>query len=213
MSFEYSPSDGREVHYPDRGGNGLRPPIHVADADQLARWVQWRDERALEMIIDYHREMVTGVCRRILGSRMDAEEVANEVFADLAREAAAIHASPAAWLRRVATHRALRHLRRRRCRIAGSVLRGDEPSPSDRDDRTGDEDMPRRIQARLANALETLGEQERDTLVQHFFGTASTTLIARRSGVSVHAVRKRITTALGRLSRLESVRGLYAEIV
>ena len=62
-------------------------------------------------IVRRHSGMVYGTCLRITTHRNDAEELAQECFFDLARQASQIRTSLVGWLHKTATHRALNHLR------------------------------------------------------------------------------------------------------
>lgn len=181
-----------------------------AGPDLLAQWVESRDERFLALLMAAHRPMVAAVCRRILGHRFDADEVADEVFADFAQEAASIRGQPGAWLRRVATHRAWR--RNHRCTTTQAALRGDDEAVQEtRDVIEGDEERSRRCTC-MATALGSLSETERQVVVEHFYRYRSPAEIAGAAGISARAVRKRLSAALDRLSRQEILRSLYAEM-
>lgn len=195
------------IHRPVRhtGATRVPPPPMAADpvtthpSEQprdrseglLRRWIDDRDEGALASLIDDLQPMVASVCRRILGSSLDAEEVIHEAFADLAQDGAAIRGQPGAWLRRVATHRALRRMRSRR-RQPGPLLGDETANPPTA---TGAETAADLVAA----ALDGLSEQDRDTLVRRFLLDQPVAEIAASTGRSASAVRKRIACVLGRL--------------
>lgn len=177
----------------------------VAEQLTLERWVERRDEPALAELIAVHRPMVAGVCRRILGGGLEAEEVADEVFADLATDAAAIRGPVGAWLRTCATYRACR---RRRTRARGQRLTPDDATwiaPC----ATGD--VGDGLRDRIATAMDALDSRERGVIEQRFFLNQTPAEIASAAGISPHAVRKRLGSALGRLRRQSAMRQLYAE--
>ena len=57
------------------------------DGSLLARFVATRDESAFETLLRRHGPMVLGVCRRIAGSRHDAEYAFQVTFLELERQA------------------------------------------------------------------------------------------------------------------------------
>lgn len=171
----------------------------------LDRWVGQRDEPALAELIAAHRPMVAGVCRRILGAGLEAEEVADEVFADLATGAAAIRGPVGAWLRSCATYRA--------CRRRRTLARGRRLTPDDATwiapcaaGNVGDG-----LHDRIVSAMDALDSGERGVIEQRFFLNQTPAEIASAAGISPHAVRKRIGSALGHLRRQPAMRQLYAE--
>ena len=46
----------------------------------LLRRLRERDERAFRELVEAHRDRVYNICYRMMGSRTDAEDVAQEVF-------------------------------------------------------------------------------------------------------------------------------------
>src|SRR5262245_17024930 len=80
----------------------LAAPIddQTSDRDLLRRFVAGRDEAAFAEIVRRHGPMVLRLCRRVLHSSHDAEDVAQAAFLLLAQQAASRrwHASVAGWL-------------------------------------------------------------------------------------------------------------------
>ena len=84
----------------------------------------------LEQVFRSAYPRVVAVAARVLGSRSEAEDVAQEVFLSFARSS--VPAGEAAgWLSVAAAHTALNHLRsgRRRSAREEAVWRGDGPAP------------------------------------------------------------------------------------
>ena len=83
------------------------------DQTLLSQYVATQDADAFEELTRRYAGLVKGVCVRLLGNSHDAEEVAQECFLELARNAADVHTSLAGWLRSAATSRSLNAIRSR----------------------------------------------------------------------------------------------------
>ena len=115
---------------------------------------------------DYPR--VVAVAARVLGSRADAEDVAQEVFLTFARSAVPAAEAPR-WLSVAAAHTALNHLRSGRRRTAREELAAD-PSPVAPD--VADDVVTREERSRVRAALARLPR------------TQAVALVLRHSGLS-----------------------------
>jgi RNA polymerase sigma factor (sigma-70 family) len=82
------------------------------DAVLLRRYVQHRDADAFGLIVRRHGPMVLGVCRRLLGPTLDADDAFQATFVALTRQAASVRECLGGWLHRVAVRAARRALRR-----------------------------------------------------------------------------------------------------
>jgi RNA polymerase sigma factor (sigma-70 family) len=91
--------------------NMVRPDesTSLPDAELLARFVALRDEAAFELLLWRHGPMVLGLCRRLLRSAEDVEDVFQATFLALARKCGSIAKREAvgSWLYRVAYRIAL----------------------------------------------------------------------------------------------------------
>ena len=76
------------------------------------------DEQGFRGLVEEHQSMVFSLALRMLGDRGAAEEVAQDVFVELHHAMRSLESDEHVrfWLRRVASHRALDFLRRRRTR-------------------------------------------------------------------------------------------------
>jgi len=99
-----------------------------ADAALVAR-VEEGDPHALRALVDAHLGRVHGYAWRMLGDSGEAEDVAQECFVRLWRQAATWRAEArlATWLHRVAHNLCIDRLRRRRS-VAPEAI-GDPPDP------------------------------------------------------------------------------------
>lgn len=102
--------------------------VNDDERDDLRR-AQQGDRDAFASLVRKHQRLVFGLARRIVYDPGTAEEVAQDVFVQVHRHLDAID-SPAhlvAWLRRVATHRAIDAARRRHLRHDVSLEAMAEP--------------------------------------------------------------------------------------
>ncbi|MCK6490352.1 MAG: sigma-70 family RNA polymerase sigma factor [Planctomycetes bacterium] len=170
------------------------------DRALLERWCEGRDEQAFADLVERHRSMVEAVCRRELPGPGEVDDVVQEVFIALADEAGSIRGAPGSWLRTVALHRCLNHLRarqRRRLhegRVAVGEVAPEPPAAGDAEEL-------------VAVCLAELGEDERDLLVQLFFLGLSQAEVARRSQQPPLVVHRRSQRALSSLRQRFARRG------
>jgi RNA polymerase sigma factor (sigma-70 family) len=166
-----------------------------SDLDLLTHYVKTRDAQAFAELVARHRDMVYATCRRLVGNRADAEDVAQECFVQLARGGAGVRTSVAGWLHRVATRSALAQRRKDRARQraereAGSMAPERDAVP------TWDE-----IKAEVDRAIDTLPDDLREPLVLHFLQAKPQTAVAEELGLTQSAVSKRLAKAVDRLRR------------
>jgi DNA-directed RNA polymerase specialized sigma24 family protein len=87
---------------------------------RLVEQIEVGSERAFEALVDRHREPLLEFCRRMLGSREDAEDIVQQTFlvawSEIRRAQSPRAVRP--WLYGIARHRCLTLLRARRVRSA-----------------------------------------------------------------------------------------------
>lgn len=148
-------------------------------------------------LLERYSGLVYGTACRVLGCRDLAEDVTQEVFSRLPREAGGIR-PPAlgAWLHRAALRAALNMRRaemRRRQREVAAVENWNAP----------DDQQPHPALDHLDAALQSLSDSERGLVIERFHGGASFEAIARSSGKSPDAARMVVNRAL------EKMRGFF----
>ena len=88
--------------------------LRIASDERLVALTRAGNQGAFEVIVDRYQVRLQSFCARIVGSREDAEDVLQEVFAAafkaLRADAREINLRP--WLYRIARNRSLNHLRR-----------------------------------------------------------------------------------------------------
>jgi RNA polymerase sigma-70 factor, ECF subfamily len=88
----------------------------AAQDAELVRRIAAGDETALRALIAAHQTRVFRFASRLVGSAAVAEEVTNEVFLEVWRNAGKFEgaSAPATWILSIAHHRAVSRLRKRR---------------------------------------------------------------------------------------------------
>jgi len=145
--------------------------------------------------------MVLGTAFRRTGSLDLARDVAQEVFALMARKASGLtgHASLGGWLHRAAVYEASRALRTETRRLAREGRFGVEAetftlSPVDVGEDRGQ-------LAAVDEALGALAAADREALVLYYFQDLPYPEVAQTLGVNEAAARQRVSRALARLSK------------
>lgn len=96
------------------GINGRSPLLRLQSDERLIALVRRGNHGAFEVLVGRYQSRLLSFCRHMLGSREDAEDVLQEVFAAAFNAILAddrpINARP--WLYRIARNRSLNHLRR-----------------------------------------------------------------------------------------------------
>ena len=171
----------------------------VTDADLLSRYLREGDEGAFSSLVQMHERMVIGTAWRHTGDPELARDVAQLVFATLARKAKLLAGRKclAGWLHIAATHFAAR------TRAAEAARRNRQELAADHstDRVNADAGML------LEEALSDLGGAEREALVLHYFEDRSYAEMADALGLQEAAVRKRVSRGLEHLGVLLRRRG------
>jgi RNA polymerase sigma factor (sigma-70 family) len=96
------------------GMRGPSPLLRLQSDERLIVLVRRGNNAAFETLVARYQSRLLAFCRHMLGSREDAEDVLQEVFAAsfnaIVADDRAIHVRP--WLYRIARNRSLNHLRR-----------------------------------------------------------------------------------------------------
>ncbi|WP_332674090.1 RNA polymerase sigma factor, partial [Aromatoleum sp.] len=96
------------------GMRGPSPLLRLQSDERLIVLVRRGNHAAFETLVARYQSRLLAFCRHMLGSREDAEDVLQEVFAAsfnaIVADDRPIHVRP--WLYRIARNRSLNHLRR-----------------------------------------------------------------------------------------------------
>jgi len=167
--------------------------IGVADEVLVGRVARSGDERAMSELYDRYAGLIYGAGVRYLGDEVLAEDLVQDVFTAVWRNASGFdpsRASFATWVYRITRNRATDLIRRRRARIR--TVGGDTPFEQGEEDSTGE--LSRSFD--LAFALSRLSPAHREVLTLAYFDGLSQSEISRRTDTPLGTVKSRTTAAL-----------------
>jgi RNA polymerase sigma-70 factor (ECF subfamily) len=172
--------------------------IEVED-EILVRRVAAGDGRALGALYDRYAGLIYGAGTRYLGDRGLAEDLVQDVFTSVWRNAGGFDSSRASfgtWIYRIARNRATDLIRRRKARVrtvdGDSLPEPGEPDPSGELSRGFD----------VASALSRLTPAHRELLVLAYFGGLSQREISDRTDTPLGTVKSRTTAAMRALRQV-----------
>jgi RNA polymerase sigma-70 factor (ECF subfamily) len=184
-------------------------PAAPDDPALLLRQVAGGDEAAFARFYDRFASLVFALALRLLRARPEAEDLLQDVFVQVWRQAAGYRperGSPEAWLLTITRSRGIDKLR--------SIRRRDETMrPSTEASGAGAElgvveSGAGRSEAKLAvgGALAGLSESQRQVLELAYFEGLTQTEIATRLGEPLGTIKTRMRTGLARLRESHAVR-------
>lgn len=179
------------------------------DSELLRCYAETRSEAAFAELVRRHLDLVYfSSLRRCGGDSHRAEDVAQQVFTELARRAASLghHTSLVGWLyttTRNLSAKAVRAEQSRRAREQAAHLMNEADSTSS--DAAADWE---RLRPELDHVLDLLPERDRDAILLRFFGNRPFAEIGRVLKVSDDAARVRTDRALEKLRALLQRRGV-----
>jgi RNA polymerase sigma-70 factor (ECF subfamily) len=191
-------------------------PASAEDRALVAR-MSAGDEAALGTLYDRWNSVVRALALRIVGDRDEAEDVVEETFWQLWRQAARYEESRggvSTWLLTMARSRALDRrralTRRREERMEPSDGDGDASSIMERGASTASSEVvdPARaaeltdLRERITGALRTLPEEQREALQLAYFEGLSQSEIAERTGQPLGTIKTRTRLAMQKLRDL-----------
>ena len=155
-----------------------------SDAELLRDYAANHSEEAFGEIVRRYADLVYSAALRQVGVTEQARDVAQTVFADLARKAGSLHAHTVlmGWLYRAARLAALEELRNDRRRLdrerqAMDLLNSEPESPNDW----------KALRLVLDEAIASLATKERDALLLRFFKNESLASIGATLDISEDA--------------------------
>jgi RNA polymerase sigma factor (sigma-70 family) len=167
-----------------------------SDAELLEQFLRQGTEDAFAQLVTRHSHMVFGVCVRVLGNPMDAEDAAQATFIALALKGKRLNATTGlgGWLHKVARQVSLdirKSQVRSQQRVQGYQVLQQEHAPAGVD----------LLLNELDAAISGLPVKLRSALLQSYFEDRSIEEIARSQGCSPSAISMRLTRAKGELRK------------
>ena len=173
------------------------------DERELVRRCANGDADALETLYDRYSSTVCALALRVCGNRGEAEEITQEVFWQLWKQATRFdpaRGSLASWLFTMTRNRALDGLRARGS--AGDAVaratqaRDDDPPPAASPEVSSSEGERARA---VRRALAELPPPQREALELAYYGGLSHSEIASRCGEPLGTIKSRIAQAVAKL--------------
>ena len=176
----------------------------MSDHELLQSYTRDHAQSAFATLVERHVDLVYSAARRQVRSPHIAEEVAQSVFVELARQAAKIPPSQplAAWLYVVTRRTAIDAVRREARRLARETTAAELANMQ-----TPSESWSK-IEATLDEAMAALNDTERTAIVLRFFQNLSLREVGETLGVSEDTAQKRVSRALDRLRASLAGRGV-----
>ena len=182
------------------------------DIDLITRAAR-QDREAFAELFDGHAPAALGLLLRMLGTRGRAEELLQEVFLQVWKQAGSYRSersSPRGWILMIARSRALDLLRAQRAQLQREENFQRE---RDLDDSWADTPAPllrleqRESVVRIGSALDRLPDEQRVCIELAFFEGLSHSQIAERLGAPLGTVKSRVKLGMARLRGFLERRG------
>jgi RNA polymerase sigma factor (sigma-70 family) len=175
----------------------------MSDLDLLDQYARENRQEAFAALLDRHLKLVYSAALRQVRSPELAEEVAQSVFADLARSAGKLEPQTilTAWLYQVTRRTAIDAVRRESRR----QLR--EQIAYDMSNMNANSSEWTAIEPLLDEAMESLDPSDRTAILLRFFEDKSLREVGQTLGTSEDAAQKRVSRALDLLREYFSKRG------
>src|SRR5919106_6729951 len=170
-------------------------------AVHLIKQVANRDREAFSQLYDRFSSLVFALAMRMLRVRSDAEDLLQEVFAQIWRQAdgySAERGSPEAWIINIARSRAIDKIRSIR-RMEKSFVLTDDPARAESSDNVENSAAESEAKMAMSSALVNLPEAQRRVLELAYFDGLTQTEIAARLKEPLGTVKTRMRSAIQRL--------------
>jgi len=174
-----------------------------SDFSLLQRYATTREPELFSELANRYAGSVYWTCFRITGNSHDAEEMTQECFFELVRQANAVTSSVSGWLHRLATNRSLNTVRARKRRIARESATSLNSVSSDLDITW------KEISPVLDAAIEELPDDLRVPIIQHFLEGKSQAKIAAALSLNQSTISRRIRDAIEELRSNLRKNGVY----
>src|SRR5438105_7192960 len=196
------------------GGLGLHarsPLLRLQSDERLVALVRRGNTTAFEVLVSRYESRLLAFCRHLLGSREDAEDVLQEVFAAafnaMTADTRPINVRP--WLYRIARNRSLNHLRRMQAVGVDSM----DVHFSDNGASTADKAYSREAFRLLVGDIHELPETQKTALVLREMDALSYEQISEAMETTVPSVKSLLVRARVSLAEAAEARLLTCEEV
>lgn len=173
------------------------------DQSLLLHWYRHRNAEAFRVLATRHGRMVYATALRILRNPHDAEDVSQQSFLALAQTRRPPSGNVAAWLHRTACRAALNLTRARNRRTA----RDHAYTAAQRESARTEWDDIREL---VDEAVATLPDACRESIVLYFFEEQTHAAIGERLGISRQAAAQRIEKGIALVRKRLASKGLTA---
>jgi len=173
--------------------------VSAQDPDkELIHKIQGGDRLAFNQLVLKYRNRVMGIASRMLGDRIEAEDLAQDVFVKvyLALPKFQGEALFTTWLYRITANSCLNRRRGSRAAIQASD-RADDPEPTLSDPSSNPHDLleQKELKLSLEKAIQSLPEEQRVVLILRDLQGLSYEAIADSLGLELGTVRSRLHRA------------------
>ena len=173
-------------------------------AIRLIRQVANQDRDAFSQLYDRFSTLVFTLAMRMLKARSDAEDLLQEVFVQVWRQAQSYSAergSPEAWIVNIARSRAIDKIRSIRIMEKSFVLTED-PARAESTDNVESSAAESEVRMAINSALANLPEAQRKVLELAYFAGLTQTEIATRLAEPLGTVKTRMRSGIQRLREM-----------
>src|SRR5688572_23898837 len=195
-----------------RVGPDMFPDMSDTDMELLARYARQHAEDAFAELVRRHLGLVYSAALRQVRSPQLAEEVAQSVFIDLARNAARLKPDTilTAWLYQVTRRTAIDVVRREASRqLREQIATGiNDMNAADLSRRNPMEADWTHIEPLLDEAMHALDDTDRTAVLLRYFENKSLREVGATLGTSENAAQKRLGRAVERLREFFAQRGV-----
>jgi len=173
--------------------------LRASDAALIQKIVQ-RDESALAALYDRYASLLSSLLNRILRDTQASEEILQDVFFQLWRNAAQFdpaRGSLPGWLAVIARNRAISRLRRHNPSEGEELLETTVIVPANLENALAQQ----QLLGRVKGALENLSSEQRAAIELAYFEGLTHSEIASKTGDPLGTVKTRIRSAVESLKR------------
>jgi RNA polymerase sigma-70 factor (ECF subfamily) len=179
-------------------------PQPVPDSALIEK-MRMGDEAALSTLYDRYSAMLFAMLVRILRDQQAAEEVLQDIFLQLWRNAAqfdAARGSLPAWLMVIGRNRAISRLRGRRDREVLEENEGDYANTFASSQNIEDEAQRAQVARNISAAMQQLPVEQRQAVELAYFEGMTQSEIASKTGIPLGTIKTRVRTAMQTLRQI-----------